>query len=183
MGSTDLGQLERRLRRAYELGRLRRALLGVAPVLVIVVLAASITHRPSSALWFGFATVTVGAVMLWYGRDPQKAVLPGIAAGLVPLAMALCASHIHMCGPEGCTSLCVPACTAGGAIAGLAVAAVGNQRKAGLLFWLSASSLAVLTGAMGCACLGYSGVVGLGVGFTLGVVPGLLRRTLGRRQG
>jgi hypothetical protein len=73
-------------------------------------------------------------------------------------------------------TMCVPACSAGGVIAGLAVASVGNRRRAGAVFWLSASSLALLTGAMGCACVGYAGVVGLGVGFAAGVVPGLLRR-------
>ncbi len=131
MDSTDLTQLQRRVRWAYELGRLRRALLGVAPVLVIVAVAACVAHRPISTLWFGLATVFVGAAMLWYGRDPQKAVLPGIAAGLVPLVFALCANHMHACGADGCSSLCVPACVLGGVVAGLAVASVGNQRKAG----------------------------------------------------
>jgi hypothetical protein len=138
-----------------------------------------VTHRPTAALWFGVATILSGAVMLWYGRDPQKAVLPGVTAGLVPLAIALCANRVHACGPDGCSSLCVPACTFGGMVAGLAVASIGNRRKAGVWFWLSASSLAILTGAMGCACIGYSGVVGLGIGFAAGVVPGLLRRAFG----
>lgn len=182
MDSTDLTRLQRRVRWAYEFGRLRRALLGVAPVLVIVAVAACITHHPISTLWFGFATVTVGATMLWYGRDPQKAVLPGIAAGLVPLVFALCANHIHGCGADGCSSFCVPACAVGGVVAGLVVASVGNQRKAGAWFWLSASSLALLTGAMGCACVGYSGVLGLGIGFGAGIVPGLLRRAFGRKS-
>ena len=117
--------------------------------------------------------------MLWYGRDPQKAVLPGIAAGLVPLVFALCANHMHACGADGCSSLCVPACALGGVVAGLAVASVGNQRNTGPWFWVSASSLALLTGAMGCACIGYSGVIGLGLGFGAGMVPGLLRRAFG----
>jgi hypothetical protein len=64
-------------------------------------------------------------------------------------------------------------------VAGLAVASVGNQRNAGPWFWVSASSLALLTGAMGCACIGYSGVIGLGLGFGAGMVPGLLRRAFG----
>ena len=179
MDSIDLTRLRWRVRRAYELGRLRRALLGVAPVLVIVAAAACVAHHPISTLWFGFATVTVGAAMLWYGRDPQKAVFPGIAAGLVPLVFALCANYMHACGADGCSTLCVPACALGGGIAGLAVAGVGNKRKAGPWFWVSASSLALLTGAMGCACIGYSGVIGLGIGFGAGVLPGLLRRVLG----
>ena len=181
MDSTDLTRLRRRVRWAYELGRVRRALLGVAPVAVIIAVAACVGHRPMSALWFGLATISAGAVMLWYGRDPQKAVLPGITAGLVPLVLALCANHIHSCGPDGCSSLCIPACALGGVIAGFAVASVGNQRKAGIWFWLSASSLAVLTGAMGCTCIGYSGVVGLAFGFASGVVPALLRRAFGEK--
>lgn len=179
MDSTDLTHLQRRVRWAYEFGRLRRALLGVAPVLVIVAVAACVAHRPMSTLWFGLATVSVGAAMLWYGRDPQKAVLPGIAAGLVPLVFALCANHMHACGADGCSSLCVPACALGGVVAGLAVASVGNQRNTGPWFWVSASSLALLTGAMGCACIGYSSVIGLGLGFGAGMIPGLLRRAFG----
>jgi hypothetical protein len=181
MDSTELAHVQKRVRWSYELGRLRRALLGVAPVLVIVAVAACVAHRPLSALGFGLATVAVGAAMLWYGRDPQKAVLPGVAAGLVPLALAFCANHMHSCGADGCNSLCVPACALGGVVAGLAVASVGNQRRAGIWFWLSASSLALLTGAMGCACIGYSGVLGLGIGFGAGVVPGLLRRALAKK--
>lgn len=180
MGSIDLSHVQRRARVAYELGRLRLALVGVAPVALVAAVAVWLGHRPMSALGFGLATVMVGATMLWYGRDPQRAVLPGVAAGLVPLFLALCASRYHACGPNGCISFCVPACTLGGVVAGLAVASVGNKRRAGAWFWLSASGLAVLTGAMGCTCIGYSGVVGLGIGFAGGVVPGLLRRAFGR---
>lgn len=182
MASTDLALLERRARRAYELGRVRRALLGVAPVLLIIGSAAWFGNRPTSAVWFGLTTVVGGATMLWYGRDPQRAVLPGIAAGLIPLVAALCASHVHACGPNGCTSLCMPACTIGGALAGLVVASVGNRRRAGPWFWVSASTLAFLTGAMGCSCIGYSGVFGLGAGFSVGILPGLARRITAKNR-
>ncbi|MCC6213947.1 MAG: hypothetical protein IT376_03700 [Polyangiaceae bacterium] len=176
MGSTDASVARRKARWAYEAGRLRGALLGVAPIAVVAALAACFAARPASALAFGAATLVAGAVMLWYGRDPQRAVLPGATAGLVPLVLALCASRVHVCGPDGCSTLCVPACTLGGVIAGLAVAYVGHRRRAGVGFWLAGSTVALLTGAMGCACVGYSGVVGLAVGFGLGVVPTLLRR-------
>lgn len=180
MHSTDLAPLKRRARRAYEFARLRSALLGVAPVLFLTLMVACVAHRPISTLGFGLATVLLGAVMLWYGRDPQRAVLPGVAAGLVPLVLALGANHVHMCGAEGCGTFCVPACALGGGVAGLTVATVGRKRRAGLWYWLCASSLALLTGAMGCACMGYSGVIGLVLGFGTGVAPGLLRYALGR---
>jgi hypothetical protein len=180
MDSTDLVQRQRRARLAYELGRVRLALLGIAPLLILIAAAVWLGERPAAALAFGSATLALGAGMLWYGRDPQRAVLPGIAAGMVPLAFALCANKMYACGADGCSSLCVPACTLGGVVAGLAVAGVGNQRRAGPAFWLSACGLALLTGAMGCTCIGSSGVVGLGVGIAAGVVPGLLRRTFRR---
>jgi hypothetical protein len=103
-----------------------------------------------------------------------------VAAGLVPLVLALCANHVHHCSADGCMTLCVPACAVGGLAAGLAVAGVGNRRRAGAVFWLPASGLALLTGAMGCSCVGYAGVAGLGLGFAAGVVPGALRRIFAR---
>lgn len=175
MVSTDLSQLERRARLAYERGRLRRALFGVVPLVPVIAGATWLTQRPGSSLVFGAAALLAGVGMLWYGRDPQRAVLPGIAAGLVPLVLALCASQLHLCGPEGCTSLCVPACAFGGTVAGLAVARVGHRRRAGPLFWVTGSAIALLTGAMGCSCVGHSGLIGLGLGFVAGVLPGLLR--------
>lgn len=170
MVSTEPSLVQRRARRAYELARVRRAIVGVLPVLVIIACAAPFAQRLASTLGFGLATAVAGAVMLWYGRDPQRAVLPGVVAGLVPLALSLGANFVHVCGPLGCSSLCVPACSLGGTLAGLGVARVGHRRRAGPAFWLSASGLALLTGAMGCACIGYSGLVGLGLGFGAGLV-------------
>jgi len=169
-----------RLRRGYELGRLRRALAGAAPVLIAAIVAVAASQRPWSAASFGMAALVAAVAFLWWGREPQRAVLPAIAAGLIPLVMALAASHWHACGASGCTSFCVPACTAGGVLAGLAIAGIGLKRRAGLGFWLAASGLAVLEGAMGCSCVGGGGVVGLMAGFSLGLVPALVRRR-GRR--
>lgn len=175
MGSIDRARLERRARRGYELGRARRALVGVLPLLPIVLLATQLSERLVSTLVFGAATFVLAGVLLWYGRAPQKAVLPGVMWGLVPLGFALAANQVHVCGPNGCSSLCLPACALGGLIAGIAVARVGARRKLGTWFWLSASAVALTTGAMGCACIGYTGVVGLVLGFAAGALPLLLR--------
>jgi hypothetical protein len=172
----DSIELERRARVQYEWARAKRALVGFAPLLVVVAVATAIARHPSATGAFGVAAFLAGATMLWYGRDPKRAVLPGILAGFVPLVLVLCTSHIHGCSGDNCMMVCVPACSVGGLVAGLAVASVGNQRRAGAVFWLSASALALLTGAMGCACVGYSGVAGLAIGFAAGVVPSLLRR-------
>jgi len=181
MDSIDRSQSMRRVRIRYELARLRRALLAVAPFVLVVAVALRLTHRPSSTLWFGGLTVAISTAMLWYGRDWQRAVLPGAVAGLFPLALSLFANGVHGCGAGSCSSLCVPACSLGGIVAGVAIAGVANRRRAGVWFWLSASGIALLTGSMGCACIGSTGVVVLAVGFAAGAMPGLVRWAFGRR--
>src|SRR5690606_32334085 len=94
MGSIDRARLERRA---------RRALVGVLPLLPIVLLATQLSERLVSTLAFGAATFVLAGVLLWYGRAPQKAVLPGVTWGLVPLGFALVANQVHVCGPNGCS--------------------------------------------------------------------------------
>lgn len=177
MDSIELSQGERRARRKYEWARVRRALLGFAPSLVIVVVATLASHRPSSAIAFGIAMFLLGAGLLWYGREFRRAVLPGLAMGVLPLALALCANHMgHACMGDHCMTLCVPACTLGGAGAGLGISLIGLRWKQGLRFWVGATALTFLTGAMGCSCVGYAGIAGLAAGYGVGLLPGLLRK-------
>jgi hypothetical protein len=176
MAPGNLEHIKRRARLKYEWSRARRAVAGFAPAAVIVIAAALLGNRPASTLAIGSALFVSSAILLWYGRDLRRAVLPGVVAGMVPLTFALCANHFgHACTGDRCIMLCVPACTLGGLVAGLAVAAIGHRGRHGFGFWGAASGLALLTGAMGCACVGYSGVAGLGVGFTAGLVPVLWR--------
>ena len=60
MDSIDLSRLERRARRKYEWARARRAVLGFAPALGLVTLAALSNKHPTSALCFGGAMFVVG---------------------------------------------------------------------------------------------------------------------------
>ena len=177
MDSTD--RMERRARIRYEVTRMRRALIGFAPVLLVVAIAALVAKRPSATVAFGIVMFSVGVVLLWYGRDLKRAVLPGVAAGLVPLVLVLCANHVrHVCMGDNCMMVCIPACTVGGIVAGLAVASVGVRHRSGPSFWFASSAVALLTGAMGCVCVGYAGIAGLALGFGAGMVPGLVRKFL-----
>ena len=177
MDSIEMDRTEHRARRRYEWARLRRALIGFAPALLVVLCATAFARHAAWTLGFGVAMFAYGAALLWYGRDVRRAVLPGVAAGMIPLALGLCAFRIgHACTGDGCMMLCVPACTVGGLVAGLGVASVGLGRSGGLGFWLAASGMSLLTGAMGCACVGYAGVAGLALGFVVGLAPGALRR-------
>ena len=180
MASTDLPQLLRRARWGYEKTRLREAVLGAMPIAAVVGVAAWIGEHPSLTVTVGAATAIAGAILLWYGRWPQRAVLPGFAAGLVPLVLVLGANHVHRCGADGCTSLCMYACVIGGLAAGLGVSIVGYRRRAGPAFWLSASGIALLTGAIACAGVGLGGVAGLVLGFGAGGLSALVQRRASR---
>lgn len=181
MASADLPQLRRRARWGYERTRLREAVLGVMPIAAVVLLVAAVGRRPPLTLAVGAAAALWGALLLWYGRGPQKAVLPGFVAGLVPLILVLAANHVHMCGADECTSLCMYACAIGGLGAGLGVSVVAYRRGAGLGFWLSASGMALLTGAVACASVGHGGIAGVVLGFGAGALSGRVQRGIGRR--
>lgn len=179
MDSIDLSQLERRARRKYEWARARRAVLGFAPSLFVVVIAAMANKHPVSAIAFGTAMFLVGAGLLWYGRDIRRGVLPGLAMGLLPLALALCANHVgHACMGDHCMMLCVPACSLGGLGAGIGISMIGLRWQQSWQFWVGATALTLLTGAMGCSCVGYGGVAGLAVGYGVGLLSGLVQRRL-----
>ena len=174
MDSIDFGRLQRRARVSYEWARFRRAFVGFSPALALVAIAVGVTPRPSSAIMFGTAMFCLGVGLLWYGQDLKRAVLPGLAAGAVPLATALCANQIgHVCAGGSCMSFCLPACVAGGAIAGIGFAMFGLQGKHGAPFLLAGSLLAFLTGAMGCACIGHAGLLGLAAGYGVGLLSGM----------
>ncbi len=107
--------------------------------------------------------------------------MPGLAAGLFPLTLVLCMNHVgHVCMDGRCYSVCVPSCTAGGIVAGLIVAGVGVRYGSGLGFGLAASAMALLTGAMGCTCVGYSGLAGLAIGFGIGTAAVIVKRAITR---
>jgi len=181
--ATDLTPAIRRARRAYELARARRAVLGFAPVVVLVAAAYVFGDGGPWTTALGLALFACGAAMLWYGRDLKHAVLPGVVAGSVPLVLVLCARQLgDFCTGVSCAALCMDACVIGGVLTGLAVASVANARRSGPRFWLAASALALVTGAMACVCLGVSGVVGLTLGYGAGVVPGLLQRAFAKRS-
>ena len=185
MPSTDLDRLERRARRGYERARLQRALLGVLPValLVAVVFCLKLHPHPYLMLLLGASASAFGAALLWFGREPARAVLPGLLAGLLPLWLALCARHWdHMCTDTECMAMCLPVCAAGGVLAGLILSWYGGLRGRTVWFWVCASSMTLLTGAVGATCAGYQGVLGVAAGYGVGLAAGFVFARL-RRSG
>lgn len=181
MDSIDLNQLEREARARYERRRFGLSFAGAAPVLLVIAAAAFFAKRPTSVAFFGGLLFVTGVVLLWRGRDLRLALWPGVLSGLIPLVAALVANHGHGCSGDHCSTLCVPACTAGGVTAGFVVSVIATRLKLGWGFLAAASAVSLLTGAMGCSCVGYSGVLALVGGFSVGLVPQLARRVFATR--
>ena len=174
MEPTDLELLERRFRRVYEVSRLKQAVYGFVPILMLVLASATFGGHHSLALVLGPLLFAGGVLALWYGREPARGVLPGALAGGTALVLVLCANRMgHVCTGSECVSWCLPACVAGGVISGALVSLVGVRQRRGVGYWASASGITLLTGALGCSCAGFSGVIGLGLGFVAVTAPSL----------
>lgn len=164
---------ERRAAAAYERAVLRRAALGATPMLVVGVIAVALARDPAATAPLAAALVLASAAGLWLRRGAHAAIALGFFAGLVPFGAAVVASRLggHVCTPGGCVSMCLPACTAAGAVAAVLVARGAARRRAGPLFWIAASTVTMATGALGCSCAGFAGAAGLVAGYALAGLP------------
>lgn len=175
----DSTELLVRARIRYEVGRLRVALPGLAFAAALVVCVLMRPH-PSQAPFLGalLLLVVLGAGL--YRRISARAVLPGLAAGLVPLVVPALAMQAGMgCGLRDCTNLCLVSCLAGGIVAGGVIAwksrALAEGRR---VFLVAAGGVGTLAGALGCLGFGAMGLLLLiaGIGVILSPTWVLARR-------
>lgn len=167
MDSTELLQ---RARWSYELGRLRVALPGLAAAAALVAFVLARPHSAAAPLFGGALLFAVLAAGLWR-RVSARAVLPGVAAGLVPLLAPALAMQAGMgCGLRDCTQLCLVSCLLGGVVAGAFIAWRSSALVAGRRLFLGvAGAVGTLAGALGCLEFGAFGLLLLlgGVGVVL----------------
>jgi hypothetical protein len=147
---------------AYEASRLRFAIQVALPVALLPVTSFALgTPRPF-ALGLGLALMAAVGLLEWRGGGLARGGLTGLKAGLVPLLFAHAASAFgHVCTPQGCTTLCVPACATGGVLAGFAVEWLARRSPRPDLTRAVGLGVAFLTGALGCSCVGASGMLAL----------------------
>jgi hypothetical protein len=173
MAANDLA-LETRARRAYELGRLRSS-LRLAPFVLAAGTAAIAAGRPAvlTCTLCGLLLALV-AVLSWRGGPMGRAVTPGLVAGSAALAMPLLMATVgHACFGPACMRLGLPACIAGGALAGVVIARTA-ARQPELSFIAAAVGIAALTGTLGCTIAGAAGVAGMIAGAVFAGAPVLV---------
>lgn len=164
-----------RLRRAYELGRLRTAMLGATPALVYLGLSFAF-GADRRALVVGAALYLLAAVALHRGRPLARGVGLGFVLGIVPFSAASFAQGAgHVCVDGSCMSLCVPMCTGAGVLSGLVGSLLAVRMRAGLGSYASMVTVVTLAGTMGCRCIGLGSVTGLMAGLLVASLPAMPR--------
>lgn len=177
MAPIDPNALQARARSAYERGRLLRGLRLVAIVPLLGICAAVPPCR-SLALTapIGVALAALMVAFAWRGGSLGAAVLPGLFAGLVPFVLPVGVMTVgHACAAPGCMDYCFPACCIGGVASGVLLVLWARAEDRGRAFFGAALAIAALTGAMGCAVSGASGIVGMLLATAAIGTPALVR--------
>jgi hypothetical protein len=157
-----------RARRAYELGRARRAAIEALPALVFPAVLLAEGASPLRAL-VSLGLYVTAAVALWLGQSAGAAAWPALLFGVAPFAVVRIAESAgHVCMGSACVSWCLPACLVGGALGGLFVGLRSLRASDRFSFALTAAALVFLSGAVGCECAGAAGMAGVALGVAAG---------------
>ncbi len=172
----DVALVERRARRAYEVGRIRYALAASAPLLAVVALALWFGSRSTFDFAAAAVLVAIGLVYRWRGTMAERALLPGLGAGSIPLVLALVANGSSAgCHQGDALSLCTIACAVGGVLAALRITEFAHSEEHTPGAFGLAMIPTFLMGSLGCGCAGFSGVLFLAGALLLTSVPEMVR--------
>lgn len=151
-----------RARRAFLRGRLYEALRLTALAMLWVLAAVLLSGELVRPLRVAVVLLTLTSLFGFWGRDAGRVVTPALLLGSLPLGCALVARHVgHLCTGSSCVSWCVPLCTAGGIGAGVLLARYALASPHPWRSWWFGAAITASAGAMGCACVGLSGVAGM----------------------
>ena len=181
---TTLDATRARAARAYELARARRALQSALWVLPLVLVALALAERPFEVSLLALAMMASVWLAAWRGKQWGRALPAGLGGGLLTFGAAISARWVmgDCCASgAGCSDWCVPACATAGGLAGLLTVLDAGRAANPLPRIATSASLSAMGGAMGCACIGYTGAGAMLIAMSLVLLPGgiwLVRRPL-----
>jgi len=162
-------------RRAYEIGRLRGALLRGAGAFALALPGYFLAGRTpaAAACLAGFVLLVIAGRV--HGRGLEEGVRAGVVAGILP---CLLPAMLHVLNADLCRLLfdrgpwlCALTGVAAGIILGLR-----SRGARGGPFWTGALATLALAAALGCIAAGVMGFAGLVAGVVLGGLPALAFR-------
>jgi hypothetical protein len=159
-------ELRATARRAYELGRARHAAKVSAAALLVAGAAFGLGRPLGITIALCAALAALVAFTAFRGGAAGRAVWPALAAGtgamFFPLVIRTAGCSLF--GPE-CMRFCLPACVAGGAAMGAALALTArHEHKDAREFLVAGAAIAALTASVGCSLAGAAGVIGMALG-------------------
>jgi hypothetical protein len=177
----DEAKLRDEARSAYERARLRAAVLGTWPVLVLAGACVALGMRSWFVLVAAIVHASIVVALLHRGRAAGRAVTTGWVAGSLPFVVSLLGCRVpHACagassgGQVGCIAWCLPSCLFASFIAGALIVRHARARPAEMReAAFAAAIVAALTGGMGCALLGIGGAVALLGGLAVVTAPAM----------
>jgi len=145
-------------RRAYEIGRLTRAVRWLLPVVTMTAIAAGLGVSVAAPVGVALALAVFG--LRWLGGPAAAGVAPGLSAGalaaMVPLVwMGAGACH------GNCGGLCLLHCATGGIASGAALLSWLGRSRAPVETTLAAMMVGSLTATLGCVTPGLIGLSGV----------------------
>ena len=165
------GGLRERARRAYERGRLRRALVAGIAIPPVASLAFLQCVRPLPSLAAAGLLSLLVVAMLHRGQDWGRGARAGLVAGLAPFLFPIAVEGL---GSPALCELLPWFCAAGGVVAGLVLVTRRHVRLENpRAYWIAACLVTLLAGAVGCWIAGAAGLAGLAAGLALGAAPAL----------
>jgi hypothetical protein len=173
MASTD-DVMKERAKRAYELGRVRRALrFGLFP-LPLIAISTNICGAVLPSCLAGSLLVLSVIFFAWRGGSYEAAIRPGLASGMGAFLLPFAGELSGVCTGEklfACASLCF----LGGMITGgfLGARSMREELHHGR-FLASGCVIASLVGSLGCVLAGLGGILGMILGVTTISIPAVL---------
>lgn len=143
----DHGNLLRRARRAYELGRWKMAARVLAIVVPVAVLCVALSPRRAASLGLAILLSATLVVLRWRNRQSLRVANVGLTAGLLPLSAGLLLSQFgNMNSPILCLGICIGSGLLAGAWAGYAL----RRSRAGVADSLVMVAVILVTSLLGC---------------------------------
>jgi hypothetical protein len=166
-------RLKKEALRAYEIGRLRRAVRASSVLVPATVVCAFGTGAGERCACLGVLLLTVAVFLRWRDRRGADNVRNGLLAGALPMITGLAVGRFAPgCAGAPLFSACTAVCLCFGVLAGVWLGLRTARGTAGPPSWLAAAGVSILVASLGCVGLGIAGIVGAAVGLVVGTASG-----------
>ena len=160
-----------RVRRAYELSRVKHAALHSSVALVLTAVSMGVCQESAWSLAIGGGLFALATGLMWRGGVATRAARAGLKAGTLAFAVPIFVFHglfdAH-CGIETILIVNAIAGVGAGILLSIQSARLEGRRNA---FLLGAGPVVLLSGTLGCLFFGPIGIASMAIGYLASTAP------------